>query len=348
MTGFGWLRRWGVVVAIVMGVLAGPALAAPACTATAKVTTASGPYSPAAVNAGKVPAIGSSAGLNCGSSLLVLFGSNSVRGTFSSLNDLKLKGSGGEIAYTASADPGGTVPLTQNKTTEYMQNNVLNALGLLGGTSGTLPVYLKLASGVRPAPGSYSDTITISWDWRVCTGISLLVCVGGYDTPIAAVKSEITMTLEVAPQDMTIVLTSAIKWDATGGTTRPLAVPGGKGRTTLAIRNPDLVALDDGSVTLIYKVPARTSIALDGDGTTSPTVIGFVDGSPASGVTFSYVAGSATDDVDFSSDNGGSWTYAPVAGDRTSEAGITQVRFRPKGMLKPGGAFSVSFPYLLR
>lgn len=352
MTDFGWCGVLVRLLLLVTGVSAGPAMAAPACTATAQVATTSGPYSPAAVSAGKVPAIASSAGLTCGSTLLVVLGSNSVKATFSTLNALKLKGSAGEIAYTASADPGGTVPLTQNKTTEYMQNNVLNALGLLGSNNGTLPVYVKLASGNRPAPGRYADTITISWDWRICTGISALVCVGGYDTspapPAAPVKSEITITLDVTPQDMTIALTSATTWDATNGTLRPLAVPGSKGRTTLSVRNPDLVALDDGSVALIYKVPARTSIVLDGDGTLSPTVIGFADGSPSAGVTLSYVPGSASDDVDFSADNGLSWTYAPVAGNRASEAQITQLRFRPKGAMKAGGAFSLSFPYLLR
>ncbi|WP_338054385.1 spore coat protein U domain-containing protein [Sphingomonas insulae] len=348
MTGFRWVGMLGRLLAVAASTLAVPAMAAPVCAVTAKVATSSGPYSPAAVEAGKVPPIVSSGGLTCSSALLVLLGSNSIKATFASLNDLKLKGSAGDIVYTASADPNGTVPLTQNKTTEYMQNNVLNALGLLGSNNGTLPVNIKLASGVRPAPGRYTDTITMTWDWRICNGISALVCVGSYETPPSPVKSDVTVTLDVTPQDMTITLTSAATWDATNGTARPLAVPGSKGRTTLAVRNPDLVALDNASVALIYKVPARTSVILDGDGTTSSTVIGFTDGSPSAGVTLSYVPGSATDDVDFSADNGVSWTYSPVAGNRASEGAITQLRFRPKGAMKAGGAFSLSFPYLLR
>jgi hypothetical protein len=345
----GWWRTLARVAAFGMAWVATPALAA-VCNASPTVTTAAGPYSPAAVNEGKAPALVSSAGLTCSSSLLVVLGSNTVSATFSSANSgatgLVLKGSAGQIGYTASADPGGTVPLTQGKTTEYLQNNVLNALGLLGANNGTLPVYLKLASGTTPAPGRYTDVITITWDWRVCNGISALLCVGTYERPVGVVKTEITITLDVSAQDMTIALSSATKWDAINGTTRPLAVPGSKGRTTLAVRNPDLVAL--GSIALVYKVPARTSIVLDGDGTTSPTIIGFTDGSPASGVTFGYVPASTTDDVEFSADDGVSWNYAPVAGNRSSEAAITHLRFRPKGAMKAGTTFTLSFPYLLR
>jgi hypothetical protein len=148
---------------------------------------------------------------------------------------------------------------------------------------------------------------------------------------------------------MTMTLTSVTTWDPINGAGRPLALPGSKGRTSVVVRNPDLVPLDDGSIALVYKVPAKTSVALDGDGTGSATVIGFTDGSPTSGAALTYTAaGSGSDDVDFSSDNAASWGYAPVAGDRTSEAAVTHVRFRPRGAMKPGGSFTLSVPYLVR
>ncbi len=350
MTRFRWVRMWAGATALALAVVAAPTAAAQSCTVSGKVETTVGPYSPAAINAGKTPALASSAGIACTPTLLVVLGSNSVRATFSSANALKLKNGAAQIAYTASADPAGKVPLTQGKVAEYMQANVVDALGLFGSTNGTLPIYLKPVPGTAPAPGRYTDTITITWDWRICNLISLVVCIGSYDTPSAPVKSEITINLDVAPQDMTIALSSVTRWDTINGTVRPLAVPGSKGRTTLAVRNPDLVALDDGSVALVYKVPAKTSLALDGDGTGSP-VVGFSEGSPASGVTVSYMVntpGSTTDDVDFSADNGATWTYAPVAGNRASEATITHVRFRPKGAMKAGGTFTLSFPYLVR
>ncbi|USU05458.1 spore coat protein U domain-containing protein [Sphingomonadaceae bacterium OTU29LAMAA1] len=341
MSRFRWI---GLFAAMAAACCATPAAAA-LCNASAAATRNAGPYSPAAVQAGKVPAIVGSAGLTCDASLLVILGSNSVRATFSSLNGLKLKGASTDIAYTAAADPGGTVALTQDKTTEYMQNNVINALGLLGANNGMMPLYLTIPSGAQPPVGQYKDVITITWDWRICRGISALICIGGYETPPVPVKSVITVTLDVQAVTMTMALTSVTTWDPVKGTAAPLDFPGAKGRTTLRVDNPDLVPLD--GVVLIYKVPNRTSVALDGDGTNAP-VIGFADGQPSSGIAFNYTPGSTTDDVDFSTDNGATWAYAPVAGNRTSEANVTHLRFRPRNALNPSSGFSVSFPYLVR
>jgi len=346
MTAFRSLLR--TMAAIGLFATAVPAAAAPACTATAPVTTQAGTYSPAAVNAGKVPQVAGSAGLACDSSLLVVFGSNSIKGSFSSANAMRLTKGAAAIAYTASADPAGTIPITQGASVEYMQNNVLNVAGLLGGSSAALPMYIKLPGGTLPPVGTYTDTITVNWTWKICRGISSLVCVGGYETQSTPVRSDITITLVVQPQDMTIAVTQATTWDPVNGTAQPRALPGAKGRTTFVVRNPDLVALDDGSIAILFKVPAKTSIALDGDGSASATTIGFSDGSPTSGTTLAYSPTNAADDVDFSSDDGATWTYAPTPGNRASEAAVTQVRFRPHGAMKPGSSFTLSIPYLVR
>ncbi len=341
-------RLIGAIAALLWGMASAPVLAAPACTTSVPATLNAGPFSPAAVNGGKVPIVPGAAGITCDTSFIVLIGGNYLRGTLSSLNNGKLKKGGQLIGYTAYADSGATVPLTPGVTVDYMQNNLLNVLGLLGGSSAALPLYIKVPSGPIPSIGTYSDTITITWDWKLCKGVYALGnCVGTLDTGTGS--SVVTVNLNVAAQDMTIALSSITTWDSVNGTGRPLALPGSKGRTSLVVRNPDLVALDDGSIAVIYKVPAKTSIALDGDGTTSPTVIGFTDGSPASGAALTYAApGSTSDDVDFSADNGGSWTYAPTAGNRASEAQITQVRFRPRGAMKAASSFTLTFPFLVR
>ncbi len=339
-----WLFR---IVAAAAAATLLPAAASAACTVTAKVGSTVGPYSPAAVAAGKVPTIASQAGLGCNATVLTLFGGNYVRATFSSLNAMKLKNGTSTLGYTAFADSGSTVALSNGATIDYMQNNLLNLLGLLGSSNAALPLYVKPGAAAGLPYGDYVDKITIAWDWRICSVAYVLgACVGTLDQ--GSGSSEITVTMTVGPRDVTMTVSSAVTWDSVNGTGRPFALPGSKGRTSLAVRNPDLVPLDDGSLALVYRVPARTSIALDGDGTGSSTVFGFTDGSPASGTTLSYVAGSATDDVDFSADNGATWTYSPVAGNRASEAAVTALRFRPKGAMKAGSAFTLSFPYLVR
>lgn len=341
------VRRVCRFVACVAAAVLMPAAASAACTVTPKVTANAGPYSPAAVAAAKLPTIASQAGFGCNATVLTLFGDNYVRATFTSLNAMTLKNGAKAIPYAAFADAGGTIPLTNGATIDYMQNNLLNLLGLLGSSNAALPLYLKPGAAAGVPYGAYVDRITVAWDWKICSVAYVLgACVGTLDQ--GAGSSEITVTVTVGPQDLTMTVSSAVTWDPVNGTGRPFALPGSKGRTSLAVRNPDLVPLDDGSLALVYRVPAKTSVALDGDGTAGNPVFGFSDGSPASGTTLSYVPGSASDDVDFSADNGATWTYAPVAGDRASEAAVTALRFRPRGAMKAGSAFTVSFPYLVR
>jgi hypothetical protein len=337
-------------------VLAGAAMLLPkaawACEVKPKVTTSAGPYSPAAVSAGKVPPVNGQAGFACADTVLTLFGGNYIRATFSTANALagvlKLKNGAKEIPYTAFADAGSTVAFTQGKQIDYVQNNLLNLLGLLGSSSVALPLYIKPGAAAAPTAGDYTDKITINWDWQICSvAYALGACVGSLDK--GSGTTEIAVTVTVGPQDMTIALTSVTTWDPVNGTGRPLATPGSKGRTTLTVGNPDLVPLDGGSIRLIYKVPAKTSVALDGDGSGSPTVVGFADGSPASGTALTYTNGaSAADDVDFSADDGNTWGYAPVPGNRASEAAVTHLRFRPRNPMAARGSFTLSFPYLVR
>lgn len=334
------------------GALAWLLLVAPgsawACTVSARTTISGATYSPAAVAAGKVPTLSGFAGLTCTSAVLVLLGGNYVRGTFSSANGLKLKNGTRELGYAVFADSGGTVPIAQNAQIDYMQNNLLNLLGLLGGSSAALPLYIRPGSAAGLPYGDYVDTISVQWDWRICNVAYVLgACVGTLDQGTG--RTDITVKLTVGPQDVTMTLSSVITWDPVNGTAWPFALPGAKGRTTLAVRNPDLVPLDSGSVALVYKVPTKASIALDGDGTASATIVGFTDGSPTSGTTLTYTAAnSTTDDVDFSADDGVTWTYAPVPGNRASEAAITHLRFRPRGAMRESSNFTLSFPYLVR
>lgn len=337
-----------VLVAIVAGIAAFPAAA---CTVSASVTTSLGTYSPAAVKAKAVPALQSRAGLKCDAALLVVLSSDNIKAKFTSQNGLKLLpvSGGGSVSYKASADPAGTVAFVQGATIDYMQNNLLNLLGLLGSSSPELPFFITPNETTLPVEGVYKDKITILWSWNVCpSGISLLgLCVGGAD--IGAGTSVIDVTLTVAAKNVTVVLTSTSTWDPVNGTNKPKALPGGKRRVSATVANPDIVPLDAGGVGVVLPTPVGTLVALDGDGANSGASIRLTEGSPASSLTVRYIGpGDLTDDVDFSMDSGVSWTYAPNAADTGSVAAITHVRIRAQGTMAKQSTFSVSVPYLVK
>ena len=330
--------RFVATILLLLGLVA--SMPASACTVTANVPQTIGTYSPAAIAAGAVPALQTQAGLTCSSAVLTLLGGNYVRGTFGSVNGMTLKQQGGSatVGYVASADPAGSYRFGQGTTVDYMQNNLLNALGLLGGSSATLPIFVRPAKGVLPA-GVYTDRITIDWSWYLCPGIGLAgACVGTPDT--GSGRSTL---------DMILTIGTAATWDPVNGTNYPKELPGGRVRTSVFATNPDIVPLDAGSIALVIPAAGRLIVGLDGDGSGSASVVQFTDGSPASGVTLTY-AGPAdtTDDVDFSADGGVTWIYVPVAGNLASEAAVTHVRLRPRGSMAKQSAFTVSVPFLVR
>jgi hypothetical protein len=66
--------------------------------------------------------------------------------------------------------------------------------------------------------------------------------------------------------------------------------------------------------------------------------IAFVNGSPSSALTWTFTAlNSTTDDVDFSNDNGVTWTYVPVPDANGYDAAVTTLRMRPKGTMPGNG-----------
>ena len=340
-----------IVASVAAGLIALVALPAAACTLSASVSTTLGTYSPSAVKAKAVPALQSQAGLKCDSALLVLLGGNYIRAKFSSANALKLQreGGGGSVVYKASADPGGDYPFAQNTTIDYMQNNLLNLLGLLGNSSAELPFFVKPDDATLPPPGVYKDRITILWNWDLCPGgIKLLgICVGVAD--VGTGTSVIDVTLDVTPQNAKMTMSATATWDPVNNTNRPKAIPGSRYAVSAEFTNPDIVALDSTFIDVIIPTPPGASIALDGDMATSGAAIRLVDGSPPSSLVARYQSpGDTTDDVSFSADRGATWNYAPVLGDLASQAAVTNVKVRARGTMAKTSSFVVRVPYRVR
>jgi hypothetical protein len=323
---------------------------ASACTITSAVTANLGPYSPQAVRAGAVPSLYTRAGLNCAPSVIVLLGMNYIRAKFQSQNGMKLRdGNGNVVNYGASADADGAAPFTQGGTVDYMQNNLLNILGLLGGSSAEFPIYVKPSSPSVPPEGVYTDRVTITWNWYLCQGVNaLFICLGTPDAGLN-VPTTVDIRLTVTANRMVVTTTLATTWDPVNTTYRPKAIPGSRQRIVAAVSNPDIVPIDANTVAISVAVPPLGRVAFDGDKAGVADFIRFTDGNVQSKVTIGYTASnSMTDDVDFSSDGGTSWTYQPIAGNLASETAITHIRLRPKGTMAASSNFAVSYPIAVK
>lgn len=323
---------------------------AAACTVTNPATDPHiGSYSPAAVKASAVPAGTLAGGINCSGTLISLLGGNVLTGTLGSSNGYQLTpiNGGAPVTFKIYLDQAATKQMSTTAATNFLNPQVIDLLGLLGNSPSNIPLYVKVASTNLVSTGLYSGTFTVAWVWKICSGGTWVVgnCTLG-TLKQGSATATIKFTLTIEPKPVTATITSASTWDPVSGATNPRVLPSAKVRTTIALSNPDIVAIDAASLVIDVPTANKTAIALDGDGTSGQVVQTTAGGS---GLTLSYGGPSASNDnVEFSSDGGATFTYMPVAGSASSQAAVTTVRLKPQGSMAPGSTFTISLPYAIK
>lgn len=322
-----------------------------ACGVATTVADDLGSFSPNALKAGAAPYVNTFGGYSCTTvPVATLLTGNYLKATVASGSVLKLTSTttADSVTYALAAAADGSSPLVPGTATFYVNGTVLNVLGLLGPGAVNVPIYVEPSAATTIAPGTYTGSVTIKWDWYFCSVIGALnACVGTLDS--GSKNATITFTLDVSAKPATISIASVTTWDPVSTTNSPKTIPASRRRTSLTVTNRDIVAVDLNTLKLALPTGARTIVALDGDGTGSGSVVQTVQGSPASGLTVTYTSPSSTsDDVDFSNDGGVSWSYVPVAGNLASEGAVTHVRFSPKGSMAASSSISISIPYLVK
>ncbi len=128
-------------------------------------------------------------------------------------------------------------------------------------------------------------------------------------------------------------------------TTNPKSIPGAIVQYDIEMTNSGTGTSDADSLSITDPIPTYVSLrVVDFDaGTSGP--VRFADGSPSSGLTYSFASlGSTTDDAEFSNDGGTTYSYTPVPDGFGLDANVTHIRIRPKGAFQDSGAnFTVQF-----
>lgn len=120
--------------------------------------------------------------------------------------------------------------------------------------------------------------------------------------------------------------------DPYNAASNPKAIPGAIVLYTISTTNTGSGSADPNSVVIAEPVPAGTALrVIDFDGSNAGPVA-FVDGTPSSGLTYSFTGlGDAGDDIEFSSDGGSTYTYTPVADADGVDTAVTHMRITPQG-----------------
>ncbi|GLI99900.1 hypothetical protein Sbs19_37180 [Sphingobium sp. BS19] len=167
------------ILMIIFGLMALPETASAACTVSA-VSGSLGTQSSYSVQTGGAARTKIGAGFTCSGALITLVSSNSANATMTTTNQFKLKraGSSDAIQYAVSADPGGTLPFSNNSTVNYMSSSTLALLGILDQGNFAPSIYILPQSGANVSAGTYTDTMRIDWVWSVCHGVNVLgICI---------------------------------------------------------------------------------------------------------------------------------------------------------------------------
>jgi len=209
---------------------------------------------------------------------------------------------------------------------------------LTGGTlpwSGSCTITIAVTA---PVAGSYVNTIAAG---------AITTAFGGSTTNASAVSA----TLTVQGPSLAVVKSSVAYSDPYNAITDPKRIPGGFVNYALVTANSGLGAADSNSVVALDAVPAGTALYVGDLGGAGTGPVAFTQGTPTSGLTYTYTSlASATDDVSFSSDGGVTFTYTPVPDANGVDAAVTHVRINPKGVLAgdatagaPSPNFTVAF-----
>ena len=113
--------------------------------------------------------------------------------------------------------------------------------------------------------------------------------------------------------------------------TNPKSIPGAVILNVVGTSNSGTGQVDADSFSITEDIPANMALRVaDFDGLTSGPVQ-FTDGTPSSGLSYTFVSlGDPEDDVEFSNDNGVSFSYMPVADASGADITVTHIRILPK------------------
>ncbi|PCE22266.1 hypothetical protein BWP39_21565 [Paraburkholderia acidicola] len=103
-----------------------------------------------------------------------LLSTNEINMTLSSQNAESVRSSTGDtIPYRIFADANARTPVNSGRAVNWATDPLRSTLSLFGGASLSPPLYFRTTPGANVAAGTYTDTITINWNWRYCTRSSL-------------------------------------------------------------------------------------------------------------------------------------------------------------------------------
>jgi spore coat protein U-like protein len=163
-------NRWKILLVLWLGLFGVIGAHAQTCSVTNGASSSFGSVTSFAVKNTPQQTSATSAGIACGGAALGLFAVSTVDGVFTSLHGGYLLGpTGDKIPYSIYADSAYSSQVILGTTYNWASMQAFNFAGLFGGSGNVaIPLYLKTITGSNVAAGTYTDTLTVTWNWSLC------------------------------------------------------------------------------------------------------------------------------------------------------------------------------------
>lgn len=235
-------------------------------------------------------------GLTCSGAIVEGVLANEINMTSSSQNSGNLRSSTGDaIPYLIYADPNATIQIDPGRV-NWASGQLRSALNIFGGPLQPLPLFFRTIPGANVAAGTYTDTITLNWDWNYCRSRLLRSCLArdqGSGTSTITLTLVVTNDCTIAAPDISFgdapnpgsfsPVTGGIAVTCTKGLTYTVGVSGGSFRAANGRRQ---MASGDGR--LQYDIFNGGGATVWGQDTNRVSSVSAADGSSAQ--QFPFVA----------------------------------------------------------
>jgi hypothetical protein len=212
-----------------------------------------------------------------------------------------------------------------------------------------LNINIRTTAGVLVATTSTSFVATDPIGlWKLAASSNIPLSAGSYifevDIPNFA---NFDLASAVFKPAVALTKTSAPYSDPLNGTINPKQIPGGVSEYTIVATSPSSYTVSNNTIVLTDATPVGSEmIVADIDGAGSGPAGVSAGGT---GLTYSFTSlASATDDIDFSNNNGSTWTYTPVADGNGADPAVTNVRLRPQGTMAASAAVKFRLRYRIK
>jgi uncharacterized repeat protein (TIGR01451 family) len=233
------------------------------------------------------------------------------------------------VSFYEDTDGSGTLTAADTLLTDTDGDGYPNTGVIAPGTAVTI-----LAAFAVPATAAVGESAAIA-----------ITAASDYQ-PLATATATDTITVTPAPS-LLVTKEFATISDPVNLGSGPKPIPGSTIEYTITVTNQGPGTVDMDTFELTDAIPGDSCLLVTDIAGAGP--VRFDDGSPGSGLSYTFTSlGSTTDDLEFSADGGANYGYTPVANASGCDPAVTHLRIAPGGPFAAdtgGGSPAATFAF---